>query len=96
MDINICGGGDGAVTQPGLDILQTDAVCKQQTGAAMPEVVKPNAAHIMLLQKLGQLLGQIVRPHQFSQFVDIDVVQVIVAVTVAAKLAICQRQNVVL
>ena len=71
MDINIGGGGDGAVTKPGLDILQTDAVGKQQTGAAMPEVVKPNAAHIMLLQKLRQLLGQIVRPHQFSQLITI-------------------------
>ena len=54
---HICGGGGGCtVTQPGLNILQTDTVGKQQAGAAVPQIVEPNPTHVVLLQKLGQFL----------------------------------------
>ena len=76
------------MTQPGLNILQTDTVGKQQAGAAVPQIVEPNPTHVVLLQKFGQLLCQIVRLHQLTQFIDIDIVQIIRAVTVAAKLAV--------
>ena len=42
MHINICRGGNCTVSQPGLNIFQADTVGKEQTGTAMPEIVKPN------------------------------------------------------
>ena len=72
MHINISRGGNRTVSQPGLNIFQADTVGKKQTGTAMPEIVKPNATHIMFFQELRELGTEIVRPHQFSEFIVIS------------------------
>mgnify|MGYP005974822029 FL=1 len=36
MCIDICRGGEGAVTQPDLDLLHGDTVAEKQAGAGMP------------------------------------------------------------
>ena len=88
MHINICRGGDRTVSQPGLNIFQADTVGEKQAGTAMPEIVKTNAAHIMLFQELRELGTEKVRPHQFSKLIDIDVIQILGTVAVTAEPAV--------
>ena len=88
MGVNITGRGDIAVPQPLLDVLESDAVGIKQTGAAVPEIVETDVPQTVLLQKSRKGLGEIVGLHELAHLVHIHIVQILLAVTVAADPAI--------
>ena len=88
MGVNIAGRGDIAVPQPLLDVLESDAVGVKQTGAAVPEIVETDVPQTVLLQKSRKGLGEIVWLHELAHLVHIHIVQILLAVTVAADPAI--------
>ena len=82
MRIDVGGGAEIRVTEPLLNLLEGNAVCKQEAGAAVAEIVKAHFPQPVTLNKSRKLRGQIIRLHAFAQFIyeNITVVFVIVAV----------------
>ena len=76
MGVNIAGRGDVAVPQPLLDVLESDAVGIEQTGAAVPEIVEADVPQTVLLQKSRKGLGEIVGLHELAYLVHIHIVQI--------------------
>ena len=75
---------DVAVTQPLLNVFQRNAVRVKQTGTTVSKIMEADSSHSMLLKEVRKSCGQILRLHQFSEFVHEDVVLVLLAVTVSA------------
>ena len=73
MGIDIGCGGNIAVPQPLLNLLQAHTIGIQKTRAAMSQITKTNPSHIVFLQQVGEMLRQIAGFHQLTDFVDIDV-----------------------
>ncbi len=66
-------GGKIAVSQPLLNLLERYAVCKEQTGATVAQIVKAHAPQAVLLNILRKIACQIIRPHQIAQLVHKDI-----------------------
>ena len=101
MGVDVAGGADVAVAQPDLDVLQRHAVGVEQAGAGVAQIVEANTAQTVIFQEGREGLGQIAGLHQLSQIVDVDVVQVVLAVAVPAdqtvlRLALLQRLQIFL
>ena len=80
MGINIGGRAEIRVTEPFLDLLQRHAVSQQQAGAAMPQIMKANLPHTVLLQNQRKMLCEISGLHKFTDLVDIDITGVFFAI----------------
>ncbi len=88
MGIDITRSRNIAVPEPFLDVLQRNALSIQHACAAVPQVMEADWAHPMIFQKGRKCLREIVRLDQFSHFIDIDVVEIILTVAVSADLSI--------
>ena len=51
MGVDVGGRSNIAVSKPFLDVLQRNAICIEQAGAAMPKVVETNLFHVVLFEK---------------------------------------------
>ena len=54
----------------------------------MSEIMKSDAAHIVLLQQMGQMRREVSGLHKLPDLVDIDIIQIIGAVGSAAEPAV--------
>ena len=72
MAVDVRRGADVAVTQPFLDLLHGHIVGQQERCAAMPEIVKTDSAKAVLLKKLWERRGQIMRRDQSTSASVID------------------------
>ena len=88
MGVDVGCGGNVAVSQPLLNLLQAHTIGIQKTRTAMPEIMKTNPSQIVFLQQVGEMLRQIAGFHQLTDFVDIDVVQILFAVRPATELPV--------
>ena len=88
MGINIAGGADIAVPQPLLNFLQAHAVGVKQACAAMAQVVEADALHIVRREELREMLAQKVGADAPAHRVDIDIIEIIRAVILAADLPV--------
>lgn len=88
MGINIAGGADIAVPQPLLNFFQAHAVGVKQAGAAMAQVVEADALHVVRREELREMLAQKVGADAPAHRVDIDIVEIIRAVILAADLPV--------
>ena len=61
MCIDVCRGGEGAVTQPDLDLLHGDTVAEKQAGAGVTKIMEANLAKPVLLDEPREMLRYIVR-----------------------------------
>ena len=61
MGVDVGGRSNIAVSEPFLDVLQRNAICVEQAGAAMPKIVEANLFHIVLFEKQIKVLGDKVR-----------------------------------
>ena len=77
-----------AVTQPLLNFFQAYTVCVQQACTAMPQIMKANLPHTVLLQDQREMLRDIAGFHKLTDFIDIDIVGVLGAVRPSAQLAV--------
>ena len=74
--------------QPVLNLLERYAVGEQEGGAAMPEIVEAHFLHAVPLDKCGELRGQVIWSHPFSQLVYEYKAVVFIVVAVAADLLV--------
>ena len=88
MGINIAGGADIAVPQPLLNLLQAHAVGVKQACAAMAQVVEADTLHLVCDQKIREMLAQKVGADAPAHRVDVDIVEIIGAVILAADLPV--------
>ena len=86
--IDVRRGRNIAVTEPFLYILQRYTVGVEQACAGMPQIVEAHMPEAVLLQKGLKLSGERVRRHQISKLVDIDILQIILAIAPAAEVAV--------
>ena len=78
--VNVWGGRNVAVTQPLLNFFQAYTVCVQQACTAMPQIMKANLPHTVLLQNQRKMLCEISGLHKFTDLVDIDIIGVFFAI----------------
>ena len=88
MCVNVRRGGEVAMTQPLLNVLEGNAVGQQQAGTSMPQIVKAHPAQAVALQEFWECRGQIIGPHPLAQLVHKHKAIILVIVTVAADLLI--------
>ena len=88
MGINIAGGADIAVPQPLLNLFQAHAVGIKQACAAMAQIVKADTLHIVRCEELREMLAQKVGADAPAHRVDIDIIEIIRAVILAADLPV--------
>ena len=88
MGINIAGGADIAVPQPLLNFFQAHAVGVKQACAAVAQVVEADALHIVRREELREMLAQKVGADAPAHRVDIDIIEIIRAVILAADLPV--------
>ena len=88
MGINIAGGADIAVPQPLLNFLQAHAVGVKQACAAVAQVVEADALHVVRREELREMLAQKVGADAPAHRVDVDIVEIIRAVILAADLSV--------
>ena len=69
-----------AVSQPLLNFFQAYTVCVQQACTAMPQIMKANLPHTVLLQNQRKMLCEISGLHKFTDLVDIDITGVFFAI----------------
>lgn len=77
------------MSQPLLNVFQAHTVRMKQTRAAMPEIVKADFPQPVLLQYQREMLGDVSRLYQLSDFVDVDVTEVLLVIHPAAQLSVC-------
>ncbi len=87
MGVDVAGRSDVAVAQPFLDVLEGYAVGIEKGRAGVPEIVKPDAPHSVLFQKLRKRLREIPRLDPVADCVDVDIVQISVSVLAAGPRA---------
>ena len=88
MGVDVRRGGEVAVAQPLLNVLEGDAIGQQQTGAAVTQIVKPHPAQAVALQEFWECRGQIIGPHPLAQLVHKHKAIILVIVTIAADLLV--------
>ena len=88
MGVDVGGRSNIAVSEPFLDVLQRNAICVEQAGAAMPKIVEANLFHIVLFEKQIEMLGDEVGLDKSAHGIYINVVQIILAVAVSANLLV--------
>ena len=54
----------------------------------MTQIMKADSAHTVLFQDLGEFGAEISRLYQLAKLVDVDIFEIIFAVTIAAQLTI--------
>ena len=80
VEIRCCG--EITVSQPLLNHLHGNAVGKQKTGIAVPEVVETDVAELVLAQNPLKPLIQVVGRKTLADLVHADVIKVVLAVGV--------------
>ena len=88
MGVDVRRGGEVAMAQPLLNVLEGDAIGQQQTGAAVTQIVKAHPAQAVALQEFWECRSQIIGPHPLAQLVHKHKAIILVIVTVAADLLI--------
>ena len=88
MCINVACCADVTVTQPLLDLLQAHAIGIEQTGTTMAQVVETDALHVVRREELREMLAQKVGADAPAHRVDVDIVEIIRAVILAADLSV--------
>ena len=73
MGVYIGRGGNIAVSQPFLDILQRHAVGVQHAGTGVPQVVEADMPEALAIQKRLKLSRQRIGRDQFSELIDVDI-----------------------
>lgn len=80
MGVDVGSRSNITVPQPFLDFLQADAICVKEAGAAVPQIMKANLPHTVLLQNQRKILCEISGLHKFTDLVDIDITGVFFAI----------------
>ena len=88
MRVNVARRGNVAVTEPLLNILQRHAVGIKQGRTGMTQIVEADAAHTVVFEKLRERLCQMSGLDPLAQIVDVDIIPVIVAIALAAKISV--------
>ena len=78
--IDICRCAHIAMSEPFLDLLHWNALCKEHRGARVANIVEADLLQVMLLQKLPEVSGDEVGIVEFSEGIHADVVGVILRV----------------
>ena len=63
MGVDVRRGGEVAMAQPLLNVLEGNAVGQQQAGTAVTQIVKAHPAQAVVLQEFWECRGQIIGPH---------------------------------
>ena len=74
MGVDVACGGNVAVSEPLLNILERHAVGIKQSRAGMAQIVKADAAHAVVFDKLREPLRQMSGLDPFAQIVDVDII----------------------
>ena len=88
MGINVACCADIAVPQPLLNLLQAHAIGVKQACAAVAQVVETDTLHLVCYQKIREMLAQKVGADAPAHRVDVDIVEIIGAVILAADLPV--------
>ena len=88
MGVDIGGRSNITVSKPFLDVLQRNAVCIKQAGAAVTKIVKTNLFQSLLFEKQVKMLCDEIGFDQSAHCIYIDVVQIIRAVAITTDLLI--------
>ena len=88
MGVDIARGGNVAVSEPLQNILERHTVGIMQSREGMAQIVEADAAHTVAFEKLREPLRQISGLDPLAQIVEVDIIPVIVAITLAAELSV--------
>ena len=88
MGVDIGGRSNITVSKPFLDVLQRNAVCIKQAGAAVTKIVKTNLFQSLLFEKQVKMLCDKIGFDKSAHRIYIDVVQIIRAVAITTDLLI--------
>lgn len=77
-----------AVAEPFLNLLERHMIGQQKAGAAVPQIVEPDAAKAVTLQRKLEVPGKVFGADAVSHFVDADVPLNLPAVAIPAQPAI--------
>ena len=80
VGIDICGGGEGTVAQPDLDLFHGDAVAQQEAGTGVTKVMEADLPQTVLTDHPSKVLRHEVGPQELAHLIHADVVQVVPAV----------------
>ena len=83
--VNIGGCSDGTVTKPRLNFLHGDTLGKQKRCTAMAKIVEANMWHIVFFQKSFEMRCEVIRFNDFSNFIYIDIVEIVCTITGTAE-----------
>ena len=73
MRIDVCRGGEIAVSEPVLNLLHRNAVCKHQRGTAMSQIMKSDLSKLIRPKQLAEALCNIMGLDQIANLVDTDI-----------------------
>lgn len=73
MRIDVCRGGKIAVSEPVLNLLHGNAVCKHQRGTAMSQIMKSDLTKLIRPKQLAEALCNIMGLDQIADLVDTDI-----------------------
>ena len=73
MRIDVCRGGEIAVSEPVLNLLHGNAVCKHQRGTAMSQIMKSDLTKLIRPKQLAEALCNIMGLDQIADLVDTDI-----------------------
>lgn len=90
MGVDVGSRSNITVPQPFLDFLQADAICVKQAGAAVAKVVETDFFQAVIFQRDLKMLGDEVWLHKLAHRIDIDVIQVLLAIGCSTHLLIDQ------
>lgn len=76
------------MSKPLLNLFQTDAILIQKAGAAVPQIVKTNLPHTVLLQDQRKMLCDIAGLYKLTDFVYIDIIGEFPAIRFPAQLSV--------
>ena len=85
MRVNIGGCSNSAVTKPRLNFLHGDTLGKQKRCTAMAKIVEANMWHIVFFQKSFEMRCEVIRFNDFSNFIYVDIVEIVCTITGTAE-----------
>ena len=69
--------------KPFLNLFQAHTMCVQETGAAMPKIVKSDLFQLIICKDNSEVLCNEVWPYKLAQLIHINVVQILSAIRAA-------------
>ena len=77
MGVDVGGGGEGAVSQPDLDLLHGDSIAQQQAGTGVTKIVEADLPQTVLADHPAKVFRHEVGPQELAHLVHADIGQIV-------------------